>query len=174
MNDEFIHSSKSTLCSKLQHRITPPHKTALILPWICTLQLCCELPHGDLSLHAGKLGQTTYLGQTAAHRGRGKQLQLERGGWMSLDVSAPTQSPQPTPSSLPRHFSSQELQQELLYVPLRINITQNNWRGWDAGDLLLMCQQGNICHMHVCCCCCAIREWCSFKGPPLLADELEK
>lgn len=131
INEWWIHTEQqftSLLKNPAQNYPTPPQETVLTLPGIYTL----------LMLWATSFHRETFpciLVSLANQHAWAKFLpteeeecscKLERGGWMSLNVSASTQSPQPAPTSLPRHFSSKELQQELLYVPLRINLTQNN------------------------------------------------
>lgn len=137
--------------------------------------VCFQLSPGDLSLLPGKLGQAASSPKFTTAEEEGSSRKLEGGCWMSLQQYRAHDLP---PGSLPRHFSSKELWQELLHVPLRLKLKQNNSamqkpRGWDAGDLLLMCQQGSICHMHLCCFC-RIKTWNNLKRPPFFGDKLKK
>lgn len=134
-----------------------------------------QLSPGDLSLLPRSLAKQQFWPKSS--------WQMEGGAgavWRGLlDVPAAIQSPQSAPQGRFRViFHPKKLWQELLRVPLRLELKQNNSatqkpRGWDARDLLLMCQQGNICHMHLCCFC-AIKAWNNLKGPPYFGDKLKK
>lgn len=138
--------------------------------------VCFQLSPGDPSLLTGKSGQAASLAKFITAEEEGSSCKLEgAAGYIAGQQYRAHNLP---PGSLPRHFSSKELWHKLLRVPHKLKLKQNSSamqepRGWNAGDLLLMCQQGSICHMHLCCFC-AIKAQNNVKGPPFFVDNLQE